>query len=266
MQNNYVVIQGGGDLASGVAHKLFRSGMKVIILEMAQPLCVRRTVSFAQAVLDKRTEIEGIQAALADTPDDIRKILSDYKIPVYIADLPAVIDRFHPETIVNATLSKKNNGMTKNLAPLTIALGPGFIAGKDADIVVETQRGHNLGKLIYDGPAAANTGIPGKVMGYGVERVLRAPCNGTIKHVHDIGSLVKKGDIVCYVENMPVKAPFDGMVRGMIMDQRHVPKGVKIGDVDPRRDKDYCFTFSDKARAIGGAVLEAILHYRVQNL
>ena len=258
------MIQGGGDLASGVAHELFRSGIKVVILEIAEPLCVRRTVSFAQAVLDKKTEIEGIQAVLGHTPDGIRKILAENKIPVFVDDLMSVIDFLHPETVVNATLAKRNNGMTKSMAPLTIALGPGVIAGKDADVVVETNRGHHLGKLIYDGPAAADTGMPGKVMGYGVERVLRAPCDGIIKHVHDIGTLVKKDDIVCYVDDVPVKAPFIGMIRGMIMNHRHVPKGSKIGDVDPRKDREYCFTFSDKARAIGGAVLEAILHYRIQ--
>lgn len=262
MQQDYVVIQGGGDLASGVAHKLFRSGIKVVILEIAQPLCVRRTVSFAQAILDNRTEIEGIQAILAASHNDIPKIHAKNAIPVYVADLHQVIDMLHPEIVINATLAKKNNGMTRHLAPLTIALGPGFIAGKDVDVVVETKRGHNLGRLIYDGPAAANTGVPGNVMGYDVERVLRAPCEGPLKHVHDIGSFVKRDETVCYVAEIPVKAPFDGMVRGMMMNGRHVSKGIKIGDVDPRNDQDYCFSFSDKARAIGGAVLEAILYFR----
>jgi xanthine dehydrogenase accessory factor len=264
MYNDYVVIQGGGDLASGVAHKLFRSGLQVVILEMAQPLCVRRTVSFAQAVLDKETEIEGIKAVLAETPHDIQKILSHKHIPVWVSDLQEAIDFLKPSTVINATLAKKNNGMKKGLAPLTIALGPGFVAGKDVDIVVETKRGHYLGTLIYDGPATPNTGIPGKVKGYGVERVLRAPCDGIISHVHDIGTLVKQDDIICYVEDIPVKAPFDGIVRGLIMNHRHVPKDIKNGEVDPRGDKNNCTTLSDKARAIGGAVLEAILHHRSQ--
>ena len=256
-----VVIQGGGDLASGVAHKLFRCGIPVLVLEIAHPLCVRRTVSFAQAVLDKETEIEGTKGILAQGPGDIGRILAENGIPVYVADLTDAIELFHPKTVINATLAKKNTGMTRTLAPLTIALGPGFIAGKDVDIVVETQRGHYLGRLIYDGPAAANTGIPGVVNGYGVERVLRAPCDGIITHVHDIGALVKQDEIICHVADIPVKAPFDGVVRGLIMNNRHVPEGIKIGDVDPRGDKNYCYTFSDKARAIGGAVLEAILHH-----
>ena len=264
MHNDYAMIQGGGDLASGVAHKLFRCGIKVVITEIPQPLCVRRTVSFAQAVLDTEIEIEGIHAVLARTPEEIKDILSDNKLPVVVADLSAALDFLNPEILVNATLAKQNIGMKRDLAPLTIALGPGFIAGKDVDVVVDTNRGHYLGKLIYDGPAAANTGIPGSVMGYGLERVLRAPCDGLVNHVHDIGTFVKKDEIICTVADMPVKAPFDGMVRGMIMNHRQVPKGIKIGDVDPRQERDYCFSFSDKARAIGGAVLEAILYYRTQ--
>ncbi len=264
MQNEYIVVQGGGELASGVAHTLFSSGMKVIILEIAQPLCVRRTVSFAQAVLDKKIEVEGVQGVLAETPDDIPKILAGKKIPVYIAHLPDAIDLFKPVAVINATLSKKNNGMDKDLAPLTIALGPGFVAGQDVDVVVETKRGHYLGKLIYNGSALKNTGIPEKVEGYGIERVLYAPCDGILTHIRDIGASVRRDEVICRVSNVAVKAPFDGMVRGLIMNHRNVSKGIKIGDVDPRNDRNYCYTISDKARTVGGSVLQAILRYRAQ--
>jgi xanthine dehydrogenase accessory factor len=176
--------------------------------------------------------------------------------------LQDAIGALRPEILINATMAKKNNGMARDLAPLTIALGPGFIAGEDVDIVVETNRGANLGKLIYKGPAEANTGVPGKVMGYDMERVLRAPCDGITRHVHDIGTLVKKGDIICYVNEMPVRCPFDGIVRGLIMNHLRVSKGVKIGDVDPRGKRECCYTFSDKALAIGCAVTDAITFYK----
>jgi xanthine dehydrogenase accessory factor len=148
------------------------------------------------------------------------------------------------------------------MAPLTIALGPGFTAGVHAHIVIETQRGHNLGRLIFKGTAEANTGTPAMVEGYGAERVLRAPCEGTVRHLVNIGSLVRQGEIICLVGDRPVVAPFEGFVRGLIMEGRSVPEGLKIGDVDPRAVGTYCFTISDKARTLGGSVLEAILYYR----
>lgn len=265
MKNETILIQGGGDLASGVAYKLFRSGMRVVILEIPHPLAVRRTVSFAQAVLDNEIQIEGVCAVFARNVAEIESLMSAHKIPVSVAPLPDMLNRLTPHTFINATLAKRNNtGMHRNLAPLTIALGPGFIAGHDAHVVIETQRGHDLGKLIYEGPASPNTGVPGTIMGHGADRVLRAPCDGIIRHVHDIGARVKKDEIVCTVADRPVTAPFDGMVRGLIMNRRRVTRGLKIGDVDPRNRNAYCYTFSDKARAIGGAVLEAILHERTK--
>lgn len=265
MKDETILIQGGGDLASGVAYKLFRSGMRVVILEIPQPLAVRRTVSFAQAVWDNETQIEGVCAVFARDVADIEPLISARKIPVSVAPFPDMLNRLKPHTLINATLAKRNNtGMHRNMAPLTIALGPGFLAGRDAHVVIETQRGHDLGKLIYAGPAAPNTGIPGTIMGHGAQRVLRAPCDGFIRHVHDIGARVKRDEIICTVDDRAVTAPFDGMVRGLIMDRRRVTRGLKIGDVDPRGRSEYCHTFSDKARAIGGAVLEAILHERAK--
>ncbi len=260
----FIVIQGGGDLASGVAHKLTRCGMSVIVTEIAHPLAVRRTVSFAQAVLDSKTEIEGVTAVYTKNFTEIKTILDRHQIPVTTLALEEVLDYFQPQVLINATMAKKNLNMNRDLAPLTIALGPGYRAGHDVDIVIETQRGHYLGQLIYDGMAAANTGIPGIVMGYGVERVLRAPIAGTLRQILDIGKSVKEGDTVCMVDEHIVKASITGVVRGLIMDGCQVKKGCKIGDIDPRGNKDFCYTISEKARAIGGAVVEAILHFQCQ--
>ncbi|MEN6440330.1 MAG: selenium-dependent molybdenum cofactor biosynthesis protein YqeB [Syntrophobacter sp.] len=262
MQKECVLLQGGGDLASGVAYALHRCGMSVVILEIPHPLCVRRTVSFAQAVIDREIQVEGVKAVLAESAEDIQRIHLNNHIPVCVMPMRDAMDALRPEVLVNATMAKRNNGMTRDLAPLTIALGPGFIAGKDVDIVVETNRGCNLGKLIHEGPAEANTGIPGEVMGYDVERVLRAPCDGAMRHVHDIGAVLKKGDIICYVDEIPVRCPFDGVVRGLIMNHIRVTKNLKIGDVDPRGIRECCYTFSDKALAIGRAVSTAILFYK----
>ncbi len=264
--NRYIVIQGGGDLASGVAHRLKRCGMNVIVTEIAHPLAVRRTVSFAQAVLDGKAEIEGVIAGYARNFTDIMTILARHQLPVTTIPLSEVLDYFRPDVLVNATMAKKNIDMKKNLAPLTIALGPGYRAGQDVDVVVETQRGHYLGRLIYEGAAAANTGIPGIVMGYGAERVLRAPVAGTLRQILDIGVSVTKGEDICTVDEHIVKASISGVIRGLIMDGCQVKKGWKIGDIDPRNNKDFCYTISEKARAIGGAVLEAILHYQWQEI
>jgi xanthine dehydrogenase accessory factor len=170
------------------------------------------------------------------------------------------LQALQPQVLVEATLSKKNTCMTLNLAPLTIALGPGFTAGKDVNIVIETMRGHNLGRIIDKGTAAANTGIPEPVLGYTEKRVLRAPCDGVVKKGLSIGDTVSKGDTVCLVDNKPVTSALSGVLRGCIMNNLQVKKGAKIGDVDPRGITEYCFTISDKARAIGGSVLEAILN------
>ncbi len=258
----FIVIQGGGDLASGVAHKLTRCGMSVIVTEITHPLAVRRTVSFAQAVLDGKTEIEGITAVHTREIAEIRAALDQHQIPVTTLPLEDILACFQPQVLINATMAKKNLNMSRDLAPLTIALGPGYRAGHDVDVVIETQRGHYLGQLIYDGMAIANTGIPGTVMGYGVERVLRAPAAGTLRQILDIGENVKQGDDVCMVGKHIVTASISGVIRGLIMDGCQVEKGWKIGDIDPRGNKDFCYTISEKARAIGGAVVEAVLHFQ----
>ncbi|MCT4509636.1 MAG: selenium-dependent molybdenum cofactor biosynthesis protein YqeB [Tepidibacter sp.] len=262
MVENVVVIRGGGDIATGIAHKLHRSGFKVLILEVEKPTMVRRTVSFASAVFDCEVVIEDVKSVKVYNAKDIYKIWNDDNIPVIVDPKCSVINEIKLDILVDATLAKKNLGMNKEMASITIGVGPGFNAGHDVDVVVETIRGHDLGRLIFRGYAKANTGIPGKILGYDKERVLRAPCNGIIKNLSDIGDNIKKNQIIAYVENKPVKASIDGVLRGMIMNNSEVKEGLKIADIDPRGIKKYCFTISDKARSVSGGVLEAILYMK----
>ena len=260
MVSHTVVIRGGGDLGSGVAQKLHRSGFQVLILEVSNPLVVRRTVSFAQAIIDGEAVVEAIRAVRVSSKEEINKQWQQGNIPIMVDPGGNILKEIKPDAVVDATLAKRNTGMHRGMAPITIALGPGFEAGNHVDVVIETNRGHDLGKLIFEGSAEPDTGVPAPVKGYGRERVLRAPCSGTVKHVLDIGDLVNAGDVICTVGGQPVKAPFDGMIRGLIMNGREVIQGLKIGDVDPRPIKEFCYTISDKARALSGAVLEAILY------
>ena len=262
MEREIIALRGGGDLGSGVACRLHRSGFRVVILEVEQPLVVRRTVSFAQAVIDGKATVEEITAVRVATLPEVRQAWQDGYLPVMVDPEVKVNAELKPDVIIDATLAKRNTGLHCNMAPLTIALGPGFEAGKHADIVIETHRGHDLGRLIFKGEAEPDTGIPTPVGGHGAERVLRAPCAGTVRHVLDIGAEVRKGEVICRVGDQRVAAPFDGIVRGLIMNGRSVPQGLKIGDVDPRPVRTYCYTVSDKARALGGSVLEAILYFR----
>jgi xanthine dehydrogenase accessory factor len=253
-----ILIRGGGDIASGVAYNLYKKEFKIVILEISRPLVVRRGVSFGCAVIEKEKVIEGVKSVLSNKYKDIENILHNGNIPVITGSISNAINFLHPDIVIDATISKRNTGIKKDMAKLTIALGPGFTAGKDVDIVIETNRGKTLGAVIYKGGASPNTGIPGKFMGFDIQRVLRSPCRGRVKHVFDIGNYVQKGDIICYVNEFFVKAPFDGVVRGLIMNGRLVYKGLKIGDVDPRKEKQVCFIISDKAHIIGKSVLKVI--------
>jgi len=247
-------------LGSGVAHKLHRSGFQVLILEVSNPLVVRRTVSFAQAIIDGEAFVEEVRAVRVSSKDEIIRQWQLGNIPIMVDPGGDILKEIKPDAVVDATLAKRNTGMHRGMAPVTVALGPGFKAGDHVDVVIETNRGHNLGRLIFEGFAEPDTGVPSPVEGHSKERVLRAPCSGMVKHVLDIGDLVKAGEVICFVGEQPVKAPFKGMVRGLIMNGREVIEGLKIGDVDPRPTKKLCYTISDKARALGGAVLEAILY------
>ena len=262
MSNPTVVIRGGGDLGTGVAHTLFKNGYDILVLEIENPLVIRRKVAFAQALFDGQTVVEEVNAVNVHTKEDIPALWKEGIIPVMIDPACTMVKELHPEVLVDATVAKRNTGMHMDMAPLTIALGPGFKAGQDVDVVIETNRGNNLGKIIFEGYAEPNTGIPGAIEGYRKERVLRAPCDGIIHTVVDIGNKVKKGEIVCYVDKEAVRASIDGVVRGIIMNEMKVTNNLKIGDIDPRGIKDYCYTISDKARTIGKGVLEAILHVK----
>lgn len=257
--NKRVLIRSGGDIASGIACILHISGFDVLMLEIDKPLMVRRTVSFAQAVYDNISEIEGIKAKKVNCIEEIFDSWNNSIIPVMVDENCSILNQLSFPILVDAIMAKKNMGTYKEMASITIGVGPGFEAGKDVSAVIETQRGHELGRLIFDGHAKANTGIPSAIDGYDNERLLRAPCNGNIYTRASIGDVVKKGQIICEVSKEPVKAQIDGVLRGMIMNGLTVEKGLKIGDIDPRNIQDYCFTISDKARTVGGAALTAIL-------
>ncbi|MCI0396154.1 MAG: EF2563 family selenium-dependent molybdenum hydroxylase system protein [Chloroflexi bacterium] len=255
-----VLIRGGGDLATGVAYRLHQAGFPVIVLELPRPLVVRRRVALATAVLEGEVVVEGLigrlvpifAGALALAPTGVVPVLVSPQLPAGATALPIPI-------LIDARLAKRNIDTRLDQAPLVIALGPGFTAGVDCHAVVETMRGHRLGRVIWQGSAAPNTGTPDLVAGKGAERVLRAPAAGAVTWRYDIGDLVAEGELLGFVAGRPVVAPFAGVLRGLIAPGTEVPAGLKIGDLDARGDVSACFTISDKALAIGGGVLEAIL-------
>lgn len=263
--NNLVVVRGGGDIATGSIQKLYRSGFPVIILEVKNPTAIRRKVAFSEAMYDGLTTVEGITCQKANSLDDIFSILKNGKIPIIEDETCNVVKLVKPVAIIDGILAKKNLGTRKDMAPITIALGPGFYAGVDVDVVIETQRGHDLGRIILDGYATENTGVPGIIGGYGIERVLHSPVNGIIENICDIGDEVKKGQVIATIGNNYVEATIDGILRGIIRNNYPVTKGLKIADIDPRlEEKKNCFTISDKARCIGGSVLEALLYLQTK--
>lgn len=251
------IVKGGGDLATAVAYKLFRSGFPVIITELENPMMVRRTVSFANCIYEKEWTVEGVTSVL--TEEGVDPILKDGKIPVVIDPLCNIRQKKKPSIIIDAILAKKNLGTRIDDAPIVIGLGPGFSAGEDVHAVIETNRGHDLGKIIFDGKAAPNTGVPGDIKGYTTQRVLRSPCEGIVRNKVEIGSMVNTGDIICTVNGIAVHAQISGVVRGLIKDGLNVSLNVKIGDIDPRGEIKYCNAISDKGRNIAGGVLEAVL-------
>lgn len=257
-----ILIKGAGDLATGVAHRLKKCGFDIVMTEISEPTMVRRTVAFSQAVYNEEVEVEGIKAVLASRKEDIYKIIEDGNIAILVDEEAKIVEEIKPEIIIDAIIAKKNLGTKLDDAKIVIALGPGFTAGIDCHSVVETKRGHYLGKTIYSGSAIPNTGVPGAIGGYTKERIIRATDDGKISPVANIGDYVEKGDIVAYVNETPIFAEINGIVRGMLQKDVKVFKGMKSGDIDPRCEKDHCFTISDKARSIGGGVLEAILYLK----
>ena len=254
-----VCVKGGGDIASGVAWRLHQCGLRVFITEIPKPMAVRRKVSFCEAVYDGHAVVEGVEGLLIQKTDDVYSVWDQGKIPVLVDPECEVRHVISPDVIVDAILAKKNIGTSMNDAPLVIALGPGFEAGRDAHFVVETNRGHYLGRLLDTGSAEPNTGTPGSVQGITSDRVLRAPADGLWESKTDIGDPVRKADIIGSVARVPAKALIDGVLRGMIRPGITVKTGYKIGDIDPRGKKEYCYSISEKALAVGGGVVEGIL-------
>lgn len=262
-KDDIVVVRGGGDIASGAIQKLYRSGFKVLVLETETPSAIRRKVAFCETVYEKEIEIEGIKARLVDNDEEIQDCWDSDIVPVMIDSRGKVIERLKPLAVVDGILAKQNFGTKRSMAPITIALGPGFSAPEDVDIVIETMRGHNLGRIIEEGRASENTGVPGIIAGVGIERVIYSDYSGVITNIEKIGNVVEKGDVIAVVGDNEIYASISGVLRGIIRDGYKVKKGLKIADIDPRiSEKDNCFTISDKARNIGGAVLESILYLK----
>jgi len=261
LNNILIVIRGGGDLATGVAVRIFRAGFSVMILEVDHPTVIRLPVSFARAVYEGKAIVEGIEAVLIPSWEKAEDTIKQAKIPVLVDPEGYCIGKLSPDVLVDAILAKRNLGTRVNQAPLVIGLGPGFTVGEDVDVVIETMRGHNLGRVYCQGQAAPDTGVPGEVGGESKRRLLRAPADGKIIPLHKIGDLLRAGEVIAKVEGAPLKAEISGVLRGLIYPQSRVTRGMKVGDIDPRGIKKYCFTVSDKARSLGGAVLEAICAY-----
>lgn len=254
-----IVIRGGGDLATGVALRLYRSGMDVVICETAVPTSIRRTVCFSEAVRLGEMMVEGVTARRA-VPEEVPALLAAGIIPVRVDPEGACIPGLRPDAVVDAILAKRNLGTSMDMAPIVVAAGPGFTAGVDCHAAVETMRGHYLGRVIYEGSPLPNTNIPGLIGGYAGERVLRAPADGVFQGARQIGDLVRAGDTAGYVNGVPMLCTIDGVLRGLMADGVPVTKGLKSGDVDPRCAPEHCLCASDKALAVGGGVLEALLH------
>lgn len=259
-----IIVRGGGDLATGTIYKLKKSGFPVLILEVAYPSAIRRNVSFCEAVYQGTQTVEDMICYRAESLAQAKQFLCEGKLTVLVDPAGESIHQLKPLAVVDAILAKKNLGTNRNMAPITVALGPGFMAGEDVDAVIETKRGHHLGRVLWTGSAAPNTGIPGIIGGYGKERVIHCPAKGILRNVKKITDTVSRGDVIAVVETeqgtVPVEATLDGILRGLIRDGYPVKVGFKMADIDPRAEEyNNCFTISDKARCIAGGVLEAIL-------
>jgi len=264
---NLIIVRGGGDLATGTIYKLHQCGFPVLILETENPSAIRRNAAFSEAVYAGRQAVEDVTCTLAADVSKAMALIQAGNLAMLIDPAGESIALLRPLAVVDAILAKRNLGTHRGMAPVTVALGPGFTAGQDVDAVIETARGHTLGKVFYQGTAAANTGVPGIIGGCGRERVIHSPAAGTLRNVKHITDTVKKGEVIAIVESpageVPVHATIDGLLRGLIRDGYPVTEGFKIADIDPRvQEYDNCFTISDKARCIAGGVLEAILHLK----
>lgn len=278
MEKRYqIFVRGGGDLATGTIHALWRSGFSVLALETAHPAAIRRQVSISEAVYEKEISVEGMKAVRIASYEEAEEVWKAGAVPLLVDPEADCVRMHQPDVLVDAIIAKKNLGTNRMMAPLTIALGPGFTAGEDVDYVVETKRGHNLGRIITEGTAVANTGIPGMIGGYAKERVIHASCEGILRNVAAIGDVVVQDQVIAIIEKkdadgkteqIPVHATIPGIIRGLIRDGYPVTKGFKIADIDPRKEElKNCFTISDKARCIAGSVLALVCRdYRKENL
>ncbi|GHT65075.1 molybdenum hydroxylase [Spirochaetia bacterium] len=262
----FVIIKGAGDLASGIALRLHHAHFDIAMTEIAVPLAVRRTVCFSQAVYEGCAKVEDVTAVLVKDEAGMREAFAKKQIALFIDPDAEIVSRFKPDAVVDAIMAKKNLGTGINDAPVVIGIGPGFTAGIDCHGVIETKRGHTIGRVITKGSALPNTGIPGDIGGYTIERLLRAPADGSFEARAEIGDQVKKGDVAAVVrtaggESFPVYAEIEGILRGLLPSGIAVTQGLKAGDIDPRCEKFHCFTVSDKALSIAGGALEAILAF-----
>ena len=260
-RRRFIIVKGAGDLATAVIVRLAKAGYNVLALETEKPSVIRRTVSLAEAVYDGEAEVEGVKARLIKDTSSVFEAFDDGCVPILVDEKAESVKALQPEVLIDAIIAKRNLGTSIDDAPLTIALGPGFSAKVDCDYVIETKRGHNLAKIIEEGRAEENTGIPGDILGYSKERVIHSPSSGVIKNIKKIGDIVQQGDVIANVKDVEVKASISGMLRGLIKDGYKVEKGLKIADIDPRGDKAEYLSISDKARAIAGSVLEVVDAY-----
>ena len=258
-----IIVRGAGDISTGTICRLFRAGFPVLALESDRPSAIRRKVALSEAAYDGTAAVEDVTAVRIDSVEQAKGILQQGKVPLLVDPAGESIRQLKPAVVVDAILAKKNLGTRMDMAPLTIALGPGFEAGRDVHYVIETMRGHNLGRIIASGCAMPNTGIPGVIAGYGAERVIHSPASGIFRAQREIADEVRAGETIGTVETgeerIPVQTKIPGILRGIIRDGFSVTKGFKLADVDPRlEEKENCFTISDKARCIAGSVLELV--------
>ena len=274
-KKDLIVVRGAGDLATGTIHRLKKAGFRLLVLAAEHPAAIRRQVALSEAVYAGSARVEDVEAVRMDVDlaekknrkelleQEMERIWKKDGVPVLVDPAGLSIAALRPAVVVDAILAKKNLGTTKEMAPLVIALGPGFTAGEDVDVVIETKRGHNLGRVIRSGSAVPNTGIPGIIGGYGKERVMHAQAEGILRNAASIGDIVEARAVIAEIETengtVPVEASLSGLLRGLIRDGYPVTKGFKIADIDPRKEElQNCFTISDKARCIAGSVLEVI--------
>ena len=274
-KKDLIVVRGAGDLATGTIHRLKKAGFRLLVLEAEHPAAIRRQVALSEAVYAGSARVEDVEAVRMDVDlaekknrkelleQEMERIWKKDGVPMLVDPAGLSIAALRPAVVVDAILAKKNLGTTKEMAPLVIALGPGFTAGEDVDVVIETKRGHNLGRVIRSGSAVPNTGIPGIIGGYGKERVMHAQAEGILRNAASIGDIVEARAVIAEIETengtVPVEASLSGLLRGLIRDGYPVTKGFKIADIDPRKEElQNCFTISDKARCIAGSVLEVI--------